>query len=102
MPATERHKKRMSNQCRCSWKPDQNPINSSVLTALAGPGEPLPYEFKGYTLHQKEVKNAVTGKKQMIYFFAKGVSKSGTPCDLPKGRKAILGKNGVLPVLKKA
>lgn len=61
----------------------------------------MAYEFKGYMLHSKEVKNAVTGKKQTIYFFAKGVSKSGTPCDLPAGRKAVLGKNGVLPVLKK-
>lgn len=61
----------------------------------------MAYEFKGYMLHSKEVKNAVTGKKQTIYFFAKGVSKSGTPCELPAGRKAVLGKNGVLPVLKK-
>jgi hypothetical protein len=78
------------------------PYQFKCLDRVAGAGESLPYEFKGYTLHSKEVKNVVTGKKQTIYFFAKGISKSGTPCDLPKGRKAVLGKNGVLPVLKKA
>lgn len=49
------------------------------------------YTVDGFKLHKRDVV-LKGGRKQTIYFFAKRVPKSGSPCDLPDNYK-LGGKN---------
>lgn len=72
--------------------------------AVAEPEEPAipdgPYVYNDYTLHARDVELS-TGKKQRIYFFAKGEPRSGTPAAMPDGYEVRENERTGLPFLSK-
>src|SRR5690242_5541457 len=54
----------------------------------------------GYTLYSREVV-LKGGRKQSIYFFAKGKPKSGNPTDLPNGYEVATTTRTALPILRR-
>jgi len=61
------------------------------------------YTYKEWTLYKTEV-TLKGGRKQTIYFFAKGKPKSGVPCDIPNGYRLLKtdeNKGSGMPYLTK-
>jgi len=59
----------------------------------------MPYRYRDYTLHEKEVKLKGGGTHD-IYFFSKGKPKSGHPTELPPGKEVGVNKRTGLPFLR--
>ena len=61
----------------------------------------MAYKHGDYTLHGRKVQ-LKGGREQQIYFFAKKVPKSGSPCEKPSNMVVGVNKRTGLPYLKKA
>jgi len=60
------------------------------------------YKHGEYTLNTMKINwKGTPGKPRTIYFFAKGKTEKGTPCDLPDGYVVGVNSRTGLPYLKK-
>ncbi len=60
------------------------------------------YKQGDYTLYTREIDwKGTPGKKQTIYYFAKKIPETGTPCDIPDGYEVGVNKRTGLPYLKR-
>ncbi|MGB1697790.1 MAG: hypothetical protein ACPHK8_05275 [Thermoplasmatota archaeon] len=81
-----------------SWQVDAPEPAAPAPAAAAAPTD---YFVRNeYILHKREAKMP-SGKTETLYFFAKGLSESGTPCPLPAGYKVSEHPGSKLPYIAK-
>lgn len=80
-----------------AWEPE---TLDPVAEPAPAPGATEYFVRNEYILHKREAKMP-SGKTETLYFFAKGLSESGTPCPLPDGYKVSEHPGSKLPYIAK-
>ena len=74
-------------------------LKTSIKKLQKEPSD-APFQYKGYTLYQKEM-DLGNNKKRIIHFFSKDVPDDSTPSPLPKDYEVRVNKKTGVPYIRK-